>query len=26
MQFAERAFDPSGADGSTMRYEFDRTS
>ena len=26
MQFAERAFDPSGADGSTLRYEFDRTS
>jgi uncharacterized protein with NRDE domain len=22
MQLAERAFDPSGADGSTMRYEF----
>ncbi len=22
MQFAERAFDPSGADGSTLRYEF----
>ena len=26
MQFAERAFDASGADGSTLRYEFDRTS
>jgi uncharacterized protein with NRDE domain len=25
MQFAERAFDASGADGSTLRYEFDRT-
>ncbi len=24
MQFAERAFDASGADGSTLRYEFDR--
>jgi uncharacterized protein with NRDE domain len=22
MQFAERSFDPSGADGSTLRYEF----
>jgi uncharacterized protein with NRDE domain len=22
MEFAERAFDPSGADGSTLRYEF----
>ena len=26
MQFAERAFDPSGADGSTMRYEFPGTA
>jgi uncharacterized protein with NRDE domain len=26
MQFAERAFDASGADGSTLRYEFDRAS
>jgi uncharacterized protein with NRDE domain len=25
MQFAERAFDPSGADGSTLRYEFSGT-
>jgi len=25
MQFAERSFDASGADGSTLRYEFDRT-
>ena len=25
MEFAERAFDPSGADGSTLRYEFSRT-
>lgn len=24
MQFAERPFDPSGADGSTLRYEFGR--
>lgn len=24
MQFAERTFDPSGADGSTLRYEFGR--
>jgi len=26
MQFAERAFDASGADGSTLRYEFGRRS
>ena len=26
MQFAERAFDASGADGSTLRYEFSRRS
>ena len=25
LEFAERAFDPSGADGSTLRYEFSRT-
>lgn len=25
MEFAERAFDPSGANGSTLRYEFSRT-
>lgn len=25
MQFAERSFDASGADGSTLRYEFGRT-
>jgi uncharacterized protein with NRDE domain len=25
MQFAERAFDASGADGSTLRYELERT-
>ena len=25
MQFAERAFDASGADGSTLRFEFERT-
>lgn len=26
MQFAERPFDPSGADGSTVRYEFRRSA
>lgn len=26
MHFAERAFDPSGADGSTLRYEFSATA
>jgi len=26
MQFAERAFDAAGADGSTLRYEFDRAA
>jgi len=26
MEFAERTFDPSGADGSTLRYEFSATA